>query len=418
MRRLMIAFTTAALSIAGIVSCRDATSPQGTLAPEGVDAALAKVAAPKVAICHAAGRAGDPRYTALSVSESAALSHLDSRGTPQAGHELDYRVTDRTPCPPPATPGSLKVCKVGAVGVAAGTPFTFMVNGEQVVINSGACASRAYPVGTHVSVSETVPAGTTLASLTLSPVNAGTTNPGAASASVVIGTTEATLTFTNQSSTVAALIICKVAGTNVAIGAPFSFTVSGVPGTTLVAAGAGPGGGCSDPMNLPAGGRTITEAPVASTSATVAVSPQAHYVAEPLQGVVQVNLVAGMTTTVTYTNTSTAPAAGSLVICLVEGSNFPDTDAAWEFAVTGIVTNVLLFTPGCSQPISLPAGIVSVTQTIHPATDVSSIAVDPSGNIVFIANPTAQVMIVSGATTTVSFTNSGLGPMSVPPPRQ
>ena len=100
----------------------------------------------KVSVCHSGN---GKHFTEINVSAQGARAHLGDPSTGKGGHEDDYRVSDLTPCPPPATPGQVQVCKVAAVGVAVGTNFTFTLNS-----NSGSksvvVAAGAPPAGTCV----------------------------------------------------------------------------------------------------------------------------------------------------------------------------------------------------------------------------------------------------------------------------
>lgn len=265
MRRLTLAAVTVALTAAAGASCRDAAAPTRPVLTDPSPVQFAR-AAGEVSICHAAGRADDPKFVEITVSENAATAHLDGHGTPQAGHEQDYVITERTPCPPPETPAQVRVCKVGGAGIPAGTPFSFVVDGQPVTVPAGDCVTRTFRVGTRVTVAETVPANTVLAGLTLTPAAAGTTDLEAGTASVVAGTDVVTLTFTNQAVVAGYLKVCKASTGTPAVTGSFAFGIAGVPGVTSVSVPVGqcvfvPGTG-----GLPAGTTvTITEALNANT---------------------------------------------------------------------------------------------------------------------------------------------------------
>ena len=120
--------------------------------------------------------------------------------------------------------GELILCSASGVRVATGTfTFTFVTvasAGGTTTLNVpvGTCTGRLfYPVGVSVSVSENLPAGYSVAGITLDPTAGGpgttsviTSNtPAAGSAAVTIGTGQATLTFTTDGPAGAARL-CKV----------------------------------------------------------------------------------------------------------------------------------------------------------------------------------------------------------------
>src|ERR1041385_302788 len=98
----------------------------------------------KVTVFH---RGNDSHFTQINVSAQGARAHLGDPTTGKGGHAGDYRVTDLTPCPPPATPGNLQVCKVAGLGLAAGTSFNFTVTANGSTKNVTVAAGPA-PAGT------------------------------------------------------------------------------------------------------------------------------------------------------------------------------------------------------------------------------------------------------------------------------
>jgi hypothetical protein len=52
----------------------------------------------KVTICHYTGLLGTEHYVTITISVNAENKHIDSFGTPLAGHEEDYIVTELRPC--------------------------------------------------------------------------------------------------------------------------------------------------------------------------------------------------------------------------------------------------------------------------------------------------------------------------------
>lgn len=198
------------LALGGMWGCADSPA-SGTLglATAGdlrATAALDPLSTTKLTVCHVGGSADNPTFTPIALSSSGALAHIAADGTPHIGHELDYYATERTPCPPPSTPGTLKVCNTAATDWGSGAfapgpdgyPFTFTVAGQQYTVPSASCVDAGeFRVGTRVDIQETLLTGASVRSITFDPVGAGTGTPASAAASVIIGIGETTVTFAN-----------------------------------------------------------------------------------------------------------------------------------------------------------------------------------------------------------------------------
>jgi hypothetical protein len=300
MHRIQLAAVVSALAVVAI-SCADSVTP-----PDASRPLLAKGGAAKVAICHAAGRADDPKFVPIEVSENAVSAHMGTQGTEQAGHEVDYFITARTPCPPPATPGIVRICKAVLPGIAAGTPFTFVVSGrniptQTVTVAAGSCVDLPYRVGTTVNIRENVPTNTVLAGVTLTP-GTGTVTGGTVSA--ISGTNVAQATYTNRSTVAGLLTVCKVAGSGVAAGTPFDFTIGGTAVT--IPAGAGPGGGCVSSIRLAAAGpvSVVEGQSFLTTLSSITVSPSNLGSVSLPNRSASATIVPGVETRVTFTNTN------------------------------------------------------------------------------------------------------------------
>jgi hypothetical protein len=109
--------------------------------------------------------------------------------------------------------GTLSVCKAAGPGISAGDVFTFTVGGNPYSVAAGSCtAIDAYAVGTDVTVTETVPAGDHVTSITVSgPGLLKSSNLGTGTGVVTIGSGPSSVTFTN--STVAAVQLRRLAAT-------------------------------------------------------------------------------------------------------------------------------------------------------------------------------------------------------------
>jgi hypothetical protein len=110
MRLTSTAVAAAVVSLSLAAACSDVTTPTGALAPS----APSYAAAPKVTICHAAGRAGTTHYIQLTLSANGLAGHFDNNGTPLAGHEQDYM----GPCT--VSTGTLTVCVVNGTQFGTG----------------------------------------------------------------------------------------------------------------------------------------------------------------------------------------------------------------------------------------------------------------------------------------------------------
>src|SRR5262245_27035453 len=115
----------------------------------------------KVRVCHSGN---GKHFTQINISARGARAHLGDPTTGKGGHNADYRVSSLTPCPPPATPGTVEVCKVADLGVAIGSTFNFALTSDNVTSTvtvaagagpNGTCVPAGdFRVGTMVTVKE------------------------------------------------------------------------------------------------------------------------------------------------------------------------------------------------------------------------------------------------------------------------
>ena len=159
--------------------------------------------------------------------------------------------------------GIVKVCKVGGPGIPVGTPFTFTAGSNTFTVPTGptpggtCVVGPSFPVGTHVTVAETIPPGYTVSSITVAPQvrQDGTPNLAGGSVNVTVGSGVTEVTFTDKRT--GFLEICK----NGDVQGNFNFTVNpGGLGPYVVPAGA-----CSPAIEVAAGVVTIHELPTAGT---------------------------------------------------------------------------------------------------------------------------------------------------------
>ena len=253
----------------------DGASTQGTdLRGGGWTPEVATVAAKndKVVVCHSGN---GKHFTRIEVSAQGARAHLGDPATGKGGHEDDFRVSDFTPCPPPAEPGHIRICKIAEGGVAVGTPFTFTLASDDesrsLTVAAGAtptgnCVDAGnFRVGRLVVVSEVPRTDVHTVGIFIAPAGAeqGTRDLDRGRATIIAGVGTTTLSFVNRGPT-GTLVICKVGGTGIETGTAFTFTIGGL--TKIVEAGPGPEGNCGGALTLGSGTVTVSEAAVTGTS--------------------------------------------------------------------------------------------------------------------------------------------------------
>jgi len=323
--------------------------------------------------------------------------------------------------------GTLQVCKVAGSGVVVGTNFSFSVAGTPLTVPAGAapggsCSTPLVVPALPATITETIPSGTTLASVSTLP-GAGlliSSDLAAGTAIVAVNPGGQTIaTFVNTippPPTTGFLQICKIAGNGVTIGTNFTFNVAGTP--VIVAAGPPSPASCSAALTLPAGQVLVAETlPTGTALTAVSTLPNAGLlVASNLAaGTATVTVIAGAQTIATFTD-AVAPTTGFLQICkvagtgIVEGSNFTFTVAGSPLTVPAGPAPA----GSCSQLLELPAGPVLVTETIPIGTQLTAVSATPGGSLVStdLAAGHATVTIAAGGQTVVTFQNARI---PVPP---
>jgi hypothetical protein len=343
--------------------------------------------------------------------------------TVDAGGQTIATFLDTVPPIIPTT-GFLQICKVAGAGVTVGTNFTFSVAGTPVTVPAGpapggSCSVPLVVPALPTIITETLPAGTALTSVSTLPSGSlVSSNLAAGTATVTVnagGQTIATFLDTVPPiiPTTGFLQICKVAGAGVTVGTNFTFSVAGTPVT--VPAGPAPGGSCSVPLVAPVGASVITETLPAGTALTsVSTLPSGLLVSSNLAaGTATVTVSAGGQTIVTFLNTVIpASPTGFLQICKVAGSGVT-AGTNFTFSVAGTTITVPAGSaPGgsCSQSLQLPVGQATVTEVAQAGVALSGVSASPGGRLVAsnLAGGTAAVTIVAGDVSTQSiltFTN-------------
>ena len=317
--------------------------------------------------------------------------------------------------------GTLQVCKVAGSGVAQGTNFLFNVAGTPVTIPAGpgpggSCSAALVVPAQPALITETIPSGTALASVSTLP-GAGlliASNLAAGTATVAVNPGGQTIaTFVNTVPPPPAtgfLQICKIAGSGVALGTIFTFNVAGTPIT--VAAGPPSPGSCSLALTLPAGQVPISETlPPGTAMTAVSTLPSAGLlVASNLAaGTATVTVIGGAQTIATFTD-SAAPTTGFLQICKVAGNGIAD-GTNFLFSVAG---NQVIVPAGpapfgsCSGLLPLPSGPVTITETLPIGVQLTAVSTTPSGALVSsdLAAGQATVTVNAGGQTVATFQNA------------
>ncbi len=320
-----------------------------------------------------------------------------------------------------ACQGTLQVCKVAGSGIVPGTNFSFTVAGTPVTVPAGpaplgTCSTPLAVLSIPTTITETIPPGTTLASVT--------TLPGAGlliSSDLAAGT--ATVAVDPGGQTVATFLdalppppgsgflqICKVAGSGIIPGTDFAFDVAGTPVT--VAAGPPSAGTCSTPLTFPAGQVPITETgpggtlmTAVSTLPSTALLTASNLVARTAI----VTVLAGAQTIVTFTD-SISPFSGNLQICKVAGPGIVE-GANFTFSVSGtpvIVSAGRGPAGSCSPPLVEPAGTISVIESLPVGVQLTGVSAAPAGSLAQsdLAAGQATVTVAAGGQTVATFQNA------------
>jgi len=308
--------------------------------------------------------------------------------------------------------GYLEVCKTAAgAGVTGNFEFTISGVTGTVTVPVGLCSMPIQVTAGQVTVTEVQRTGFTLADITAQPadrlVSKNVANR-AAVVNVVAGSTanQTIVTFTNKVTPKGFLEVCKKAATGDSLTGSFGFLVTAVGFSTTITV---PVGSCSQPIQVPTGNATVTEAARADTELTaITATPTGRLVSSNLATrTAVVQIVAGDVSTqtiVTFTNKSKPPPTGWLKVCKKAG---PGVTVGQDFTFTVGATTVVVKAGYCSQPIRLAAGNVTVTEAATAGLRVSAIAVAPATALVSsdLNARTATVKVTADQTTEVTFTN-------------
>jgi len=211
---------------------------------------------------------------------------------------------------PPGT-GFIEICKQQQGTGLDDVLFTFSVQGKTVQVPVGACSPAIKVNAGNVTVTEIGKPGAAMVGASTIPSNrliSSNTSNGTAVVKVVPGnvSSETIVTFTNKLRPGSGYLkICKVAGSGVAVGTKFNFSVDG---GAAVSVPAGPGEGyCVIAGQKSFGTHTIVEASSSSTHVTaISVAPASRKVsASTSTRTAKVSIGSGVTE-VTFTNAKNA----------------------------------------------------------------------------------------------------------------
>jgi hypothetical protein len=199
----------------------------------------------------------------------------------------------------------LKICKVAGDYQLNGTVYSFTANGATVQAVAepypGACVlvPTPYPGGTIVHVQEGITPGTAVSNINVSDNRAvpNSTDLDSRSVAVKLGFGQTVVTYTNRIAADGLLKVCKNAGSGVALGQPFSFSVGS--GSLSV-----PAGFCEIAGSFPFNSaQNITEAKTAGLMvSSIATNPAQNLLSSSLSaGTAQVLIGHGVTEA-TFTN--------------------------------------------------------------------------------------------------------------------
>jgi hypothetical protein len=251
------------------------------------------------------------------------------------------------------SPSVLKICKVAGDASLLGESFPFTANGTSLNVPAGAppggtceIVPGIFTAGTTVDIAEGVVPGTEVSSITVNPPDRavpGSINTSSRTVSVVLGSGETVVTYTDVPAPPGTLKICKNAGPGVTAGSIWSFTVSNVSGTVDVPAGScaivpGPANG-GFPFNST---QTITERAVSGFAVTsITGSPSDRLVSSDLAtGTATVTIGSGVTEAI-YTNaatTGTSTTTGSATTTTTTGANRNGSGTGTGSATSGAQT--------------------------------------------------------------------------------
>jgi hypothetical protein len=345
--------------------------------------------------------------SAISCTPAAACSNVDLNGRSvtavvSTGATTEVRITNRS------TVGALKLCKIAGTGVTAGTSFTFTISGttsRTVTIAAGSCELvQTIPEGS-IQVTETPPSGVAVSAIACNPGCDQIDVNNATAQLTIAGGATSEVDVTNTG-TVGKITVCKNAGTGIATGAEFTFTVTignGTPFDIQVTAG----GLCTTVKNVP-DGVDVTVSERASTAYrifSIGCNPGCKSI-DLGAGSVVITAAANTEKFVTFTNETNL---GSIRLCKNAGTGIA-TGTQFTFTVT--VGNQAPFdvdvTAGglCETIDDVVDGTnVHITEKASTAYKIFSIACNPGCVNIDLGGGSVDIKATAATQKSVTFTN-------------
>jgi hypothetical protein len=203
------------------------------------------------------------------------------------------------------------------------------------------------------------------------------------------------------------LKLCKIAGTGVNVGTPFTFQASGSSGQISVPAGPPPGGYCVvGPSYATNTSVTVQETGPSATVTNITVAPPQAANINLANGTVQLTLGAGVTE-VTYTDEIHS---GYIEIC-----KSGDVEGNFSYKVPGQTGLVTVPAGACSPALLVNSGQVTIHEGATPGTVMLGCSTVPANALVSCnpSNWSATVNVAGGNISTqtiVYFVNGPSGP--------
>jgi hypothetical protein len=321
----------------------------------------------------------------------------------------------------PAQNGFVEICKdAGDQFISLTTPVNFSVTDKTgAVVNPsvipGQCSGPIQVAAGNVDIAETIPNGQAVTSISAIPQSAlGPNNKVNGTATVVVpvsstSTNEVQVHFQNSTVT-SQLKICKVLSSSSGDLANQTFTfdwkdnTTGATGTVTVRAVVGSAGNC-----------VIVTVPFPTgDSVTVTERPQTYVGAEggsPNAGATKTITIGSGINSVSFNN----QAFGQVEVCKdVDNPQF--NGVVFTFKISGVSGNTQVAAGACSQPILVPVGQVTITETAQTGFAVSGVTatgnfgdnrlVSQSGNAATVSVPFFNNAGSAGGETDVHFLNT------------
>jgi hypothetical protein len=321
----------------------------------------------------------------------------------------------------PTQTGLLEVCKLASDQYVTGSfQFTITAAGgfsETASVAVGQCTQALTVPAGNVTVTETQRAPYFLDDVFTVPYNDLVSQNDANGTAVVnvvqSNSAETQVNFVNDTQT-AEVKVCKTltANSTALAGQTFWFDINSADGASREAVVAGSAGSTvcqlvtdqfGDIEFLPVGSSvSITEESqpfVLNTSVVVSPSAQDAGSAPPTA-----NLIVGTgVTQATFTN----QAEGQIELCK-QVTQYAPTNESFPMTITdgSVVIKTSVPANSCTQPITVPAGTATVTETELPNFVLQSISVSGSGTEVSSSGTSVTVTVPFAGDTTVTFTNT------------